>query len=186
MPVSLGERSSGGTLTIKTLKVGHIEQTGNNGEHLQATHVALGDHATRNVCKLKQKGSIIYYEYTKHLQGMSLSTTIASTQVKITLAESHGLSEGDTVHISNSQNLPFSGIDASHLNGSFALEAGSSGRDIVVSLSTQAANQTANLSTFLCDCDCTIYKSMDMASDSTHFTRTTTEPAISYSNVAVA
>ena len=98
----------------------------------------------------------------------------------------HALSVGDSVHISNPTGLPFSAIDESHVVGTHTLSAGSSGSNLVITLTGVSADQTAIYSTFTCDVRVDVYKYLDMANSDTNFTRTTTEPVESYTNIAAA
>ena len=134
---------------------------------------------------MKQKGSILYFEYTVQLNGTKLSTTLNQSTVTITLSATHGLRVNDTVKISSVEGLPYAGIPAESLDGTFTLKAGTSGDGIVVE-TTHNATSTSELTTFLCTLECTVYKSMDLHSTATSFTRSTTEPASTYANVEVA
>ena len=134
---------------------------------------------------MKQKGSVLYFEYKVLLNGTKLTTAANQSTVTIELSASHGLSANDTVKISNVEGLPYAGIPADALDGTFTLAAGTSGDDIVVD-TTHNATSTSELTAFLCDLECTVYKSMDLHSTATSFTRSTTEPASTYANVDVA
>ena len=174
MPVSLGPQARTGILVADTVKCNHLEQT---------SSLSLGDHGTRNNVQMKQIGSILYYEYTKHLQGVSIETTLNSADVLITCAECHGLSVGDTVNVENITGMPFSGIYAADIQGSFILQSGTTTTDIAITALGGNATQSAS-HTITANVNCTIYKSLDMASSAVSFTRTTLVPVRTYQNIA--
>ena len=188
MPLALGPKARTEEMTCDVLRVKHIEQgetKAEDGHHLQFNHLAIGEHATNNTCKMKSKGSILFFEYKVLLNGTKLTTANNNSNVTIKLSASHGLSANDTVKISNVEGLPYAGIPAGALDGTFTLKAGTSGADIVVD-TTHNATSTSELTAFLCDLECTVYKSIDLHSSATSFTRSTTEPASTYANVEVA
>ena len=90
---------------------------------------------------------------------------------------------GDTVDIANITGMPFSGIYAADIQGSFILQSGTTTTDIAITALGANATQTAS-HTITANVDCTIYKSLDMASDAVSFNRTTTVPVRSYANIA--
>ena len=184
MPVSLGPQARTGILVAETVKCNHLEQTPTGADHhTRTSSLSLGDHSTRNNVQMKQIGSITYYEFTMHLEAVSIETTLNSAEVLLTFGGNHGLSAGDTVEIKNITGLPFSGIYASDLQGSFILQAGTTSTDIAITASGGNATRTAS-HVITANVDCTIYKSLDMASSAVQFTRTTTVPVRSYANIA--
>ena len=137
---------------------------------------------------LKQKGSIFYLEYTVLLQAVKITTTASSADVTIETAATHGLASDDTITVKNVEGMPFSGFSKSQIEGVRLLKTGTTGKDLVFTVTgSNTATQSSDLTTFLADIECTIYKSMDMHSSATSFTRSTTEPEGTYANnVAVA
>ena len=186
MPFNLGKRCRTEEMHCNTLHYKHLEQLpdADDDHHVKTSFLTIGE--SLDACQMKQKGSLVFFKFTKYLQGVSISTTDSTSGITITTVQPHALSVGDTVHISNPTGLPFSGIDESHVVGTHTLSAGSSASNLVITLTGVSADQTAIYSTFTCDIRVDIYKYMDMANGDSNFTRTTTEPVESYTNIAAA
>ena len=188
MPTSLGRKCFTDELVAETVFYQHLTQLPSAGSdhHVQTSYLTIGDHTTRNACQMRQKGSLVMFKYTKHLQATAIATTMDSGDITLTTAQAHGLSPGDTIYLSAPTGLPFSGIDASMLEKSHILIAGSTGTTLIFALTGASAGQTGSYANFTADIDVVIYKYMDMANGDTSFTRSTTEPNTSYENLAVA
>ena len=188
MPTSLGRKCFTDELVAETVFYHHLTQlpSASSDHHVQTSFLTIGDHTTRNSCQLRQKGSLMYFQYIKYLQATSIETTSGSSDITLMTAEAHGLYPGDTIHLSRPEGLPFSGIDVSMLEKSHILIAGSTGTTLIFTLTGASASQTGSYSNFLANVDVVIYKYMDMANGDTGFTRSTIIPTTSYENLAVA
>ena len=139
-----------------------------------------------NQGELHHNGSVFFCKWSAVHQCASLATTSGSTTVTWTTSAAHGLAQNDTIHIGSLPNNPcviseINAVPASELSGTHTVTAVPSTTTFSYAVTTNA-DTTGSSTLGVPHVRIDRYKSIDMATNATTWTHTTTLPAPTHTN----
>ena len=164
-----------------TLIADNIQCTGS----ITAAHKVVG--ASMNQGELHHNGSVFYIKFSAVHQVSSVANVSGSTNVHFTTTAAHGLSQGDTVHISALPNNPgpitvVNGVPGSELTGTHVITAVQSSTSFTIAVTTPATSTGTSTDAIpLVKVD--RYRFTDMNSSTPTWGNSTTLPTPSHTNI---